>query len=861
MIKKRSIVQKKLRRLGRLLRPYVKQARKIIKSKTLARRYAALSLIILLATTIGWAYLSASVHSSNSDQLVNAYLSKDYHTFQESIFPGDHSLLIKWPLFWLVNVFGSLSSGLIFLTIIITALTVGLFAIILSRINTRPLYFGTICLALASALMMIPAQPYAGAILPLNMAMIASRNLEYIIYIAALLALVKAPRLKSWQFIAGTAGLSVLFASDKLFLPISLGGALVWLIFYRRVRTRLQAAVRRWLVASGVAVIGAFFVTWLINLTGLTHIQGGSSPYSLVHSFKELVLGVFYGATGIFTNMGANPGYDATQIRQLPAYIFHHIWSLGGLVFLLNLAIAGVAIFAVWQIVSRAFTKKKIFFGDRYTLAALLAASGLVAFLLFVSTSHYFVVDARYLTITMFSLFVALAVRLRPARFKPDVVLLGGGLLIFGMVLALPPAYKAYRLERSAMAETNYRNVLVAQALKHHKVKALVGDYWRVLPIKTSFNSIVPMPLSNCNDFRTVLTSKTWQPDLNKTSFAYLLSTDRGLTDFPNCSLEQVVLSYGPPESSVLIAGSLDQPKELLLFYDHGITLTSLDKTQQQLGHVLLPNDLLTIPGRVCSQPTVMNIVAHEDDDLLFMSPDLLHDVKAEKCVRTVYVTAGDAGLGESYWLGREQGSEAAYSLMLGANNRWSQATAKIADKQHVAIAHPRSSLSTSLIFMHLPDGNLYGQGFRASGYQSLTKLNSGKIDAINSVDQQSVYTNQQVIDALVALMQAYQPSEIHLQSNDSQRYYWFTDHQDHLAVANLAAAAYAKYGHGEARFYMGYPAHQLDQNVFGDDLSDKTKAFLTYAAHDESVCQTWQKCINTATYGSYLSRQYTADN
>ena len=39
-----------------------------------------------------------------------------------------------------------------------------------------------------------------------------------------------------------------------------------------------------------------------------------------------------------------------------------------------------------------------------------------------------------------------------------------------------------------------------------------------------------------------------------------------------------------------------------------------------------------------------MQIVAHPDDDLLFQSPDLLHDVVGGKCVRTVFVTAGERG-------------------------------------------------------------------------------------------------------------------------------------------------------------------------------------------------------------------------
>lgn len=66
---------------------------------------------------------------------------------------------------------------------------------------------------------------------------------------------------------------------------------------------------------------------------------------------------------------------------------------------------------------------------------------------------------------------------------------------------------------------------------------------------------------------------------------------------------------------------------------------------------------------------------AHPDDDLIFMSPDLLHDVQENACVRTVYVTAGDAGLGEAYWRNREVGTRAAYAEMAGVANSWTAST------------------------------------------------------------------------------------------------------------------------------------------------------------------------------------------
>ena len=107
-----------------------------------------------------------------------------------------------------------------------------------------------------------------------------------------------------------------------------------------------------------------------------------------------------------------------------------------------------------------------------------------------------------------------------------------------------------------------------------------------------------------------------------------------------------------------------------------------------------------------------MQIVAHEDDDLLFLSPDLLHDVQSGRCVRTVVVTAGDAARGTAYWQARESGSRAAYARMAGVPDVWTTTDAGVA-------GHPIPLLTlagdprVSLAFMRLPDGNRRGTGMQ----------------------------------------------------------------------------------------------------------------------------------------------------
>src|SRR6476469_8273274 len=80
-----------------------------------------------------------------------------------------------------------------------------------------------------------------------------------------------------------------------------------------------------------------------------------------------------------------------------------------------------------------------------------------------------------------------------------------------------------------------------------------------------------------------------------------------------------------------------------------------------------------------CPAGATLNVVAHEDDDILFQSPDLLHTVQSGRCVRTVYFTAGDNGESRTYWSGREIGVQAAYASMAGVANSWTISDAGVA--------------------------------------------------------------------------------------------------------------------------------------------------------------------------------------
>lgn len=861
----------------RVYAPNRPSSKGLLNSVRFSKLYVLLALIILFGTALFWSILSAKIQLGNADQLVYAYLFQHSATLHGATLPAQHSFIIKWPLFYLVNLFGATRLSFIVFTAATVLVTLGFFVYFIHRIEKRPLVFGTICLALASILLLVPTVPYPGGILPVNMAMITTRNIEYIVYIGSIALLVSSPKLKSFRFWLAVTSLGLLVASDKLFLTFSIGAAILALIFYAFVQYwSLVSLSVKWLITSAFAAVGSLVVIGLIKASGFTSFnnQAGVGPYGLVTSLHNLIEGCVYAVIGILTNLGANPASSATTLRGIPHQFYTNLISVGGVSYIVNGLLLITGIYFAFKVFLSPRPSKMPKKGrakgtsNATQISILLIWTTIAAVGLYAFSNHDYVVDARYLTIVLFTIFIAGATYTRGKKWKPEHLTLTGAVIILSIITGLIYSTHLYNNDKLALSDINNRDKYINLALKNHQVSVLVGDYWRVMPTKLdSGNSIDIMPLSGCSMPLNDLSSTAWQPSLKNHSFAYILSLDKSLTNYPSCSINQIIKAYGRPNSSTLIAGSLSHPKELLLFYDQGINTRKYPSSQEPA--TILPISITQLTNTSCDTPTIMNVVAHEDDDLLFMNPDTINSIKAGDCVRSVYITAGNAGAGELYWLNRERGSEAAYSYMSGANKVWTQRIVQIASNEFITVANPKGNKSISLIFMYLPDGNLNGQGFSSSNYESLAKLESGSIKELNTVDGQSSYTKTQLISALTTLMHVYQPTEIRTQSTYTGAGSIYHDHSDHNTVGYFVTQSYTQYIAQQfqgivaipIKYYLGYTSRQFPANVTGLELQKKEATFLAYAKYDDGACQTLIACQQTPTYNGYLTRQYQHNN
>ena len=521
--------------------------------------YAWGALVVLLLSTVLWSLPGARLQQGNSDQLADGFLFENSRTFHQALFPAEHTLLLKWPLFWLLKPLHYSAGSYSVLTVLLALASVSALAFVLYRIIRQPLIFGTLCLALACVLVLVPAQIFSGVTAPLNMAMLTGRNIEYLIYIGVLVLYARSRRTISRQWIAATLLLTLLLASDQLFVSLSLGGSLLLLgLGYCYKHKQLVSIAGRWFTGSAAAWLSAKILLWIIgkHVTGI--VQGSSGPYSLINSWSSVLPAARYALKGLAFNFGITAA--ASRLTIIPA--------------LANLVIAAAILAASYRLIKKLCLNEKP--ADiAVILSAMLLAATAAAFAAYIVTIHPYESDARYLAIGLFAGFVTLAACLRSIKLNNRTVLFAGTVLFLATVLGL---LGVQRHTNRVMATDllRQRNQLVAKALQEHPEEILVGNYWRVLPIKdmTADARQAIIPLRSCVGPTESLRSNAWLQDLRQHSFAYVLSLRPSGIPSQLCNLHMIEFVYGPPSSIRYISGNRYEPIELLLFYDHGAANT-----------------------------------------------------------------------------------------------------------------------------------------------------------------------------------------------------------------------------------------------------------------------------------------------
>jgi LmbE family N-acetylglucosaminyl deacetylase len=242
-------------------------------------------------------------------------------------------------------------------------------------------------------------------------------------------------------------------------------------------------------------------------------------------------------------------------------------------------------------------------------------------------------------------------------------------------------------------------------------------------------------------------------------------------------------------------------------------------------------------------------IVAHADDDLLFMQPDLIEAVRAGTGVTIVYVTAGNDDRDLDYARERYDGVMAAYSAVTAAT-AWSCGWFELAG--HAAEHCRLAAANLSLVFLGYPDGGKQGQ-FASS----LLALWQGRIAGADTVAERSAhYDREGLVATLAAAIVATDPRTIRTLEVASTH---GNDHSDHMLVGALAVLARARAGgRAELLSYRGYDIAGEPADDFPPITKIADDAFARYSACAEGCAACGDACATfSATYAGYLQRHY----
>lgn len=272
------------------------------------------------------------------------------------------------------------------------------------------------------------------------------------------------------------------------------------------------------------------------------------------------------------------------------------------------------------------------------------------------------------------------------------------------------------------------------------------------------------------------------------------------------------------------------------------------------------------VPRAPCprgSAPCVdMYFVNHQDDDLLFMNPDIMNSIKTGNEVVVVYISAGDISHGswnddtfEKYWTNRERGDLKAYALMTDPGGAWSAAVVSVAGGKKVArytrpIGAFAPGRSVTLIYLRLADvqsGNLWSVPGAVSNRLSCINPSNCPMNTTMPYDPvASVYTREDLINVLLDLMTSYGASSISaLDATGLHHMYFdiptpdgFAEYWDHYYSALFVMAAASRYQASASatvsvRLYRGYTVAQEYENLSAAEAEMKKSVFYAYRTWD----------------------------
>ncbi|CAB3780969.1 hypothetical protein LMG28614_01128 [Paraburkholderia ultramafica] len=235
------------------------------------------------------------------------------------------------------------------------------------------------------------------------------------------------------------------------------------------------------------------------------------------------------------------------------------------------------------------------------------------------------------------------------------------------------------------------------------------------------------------------------------------------------------------------------------------------------------------VRAAVCSAGTLVTVVAHLDDDLLFVDPAINERLDAGWCITTVHLIGGANGADFAYVQTRERASRLAYARMAGVPDDWIESNLALAGKfvhQMVLKAKPQ----VRLLELRLPGGGVRGGrvplGLLWEQHATLFTYPMNE-DGTGRVKYDR--------DALSATLKAIlaQASEIYTLNPDTVP---FIEHPDHIYAARITRHVAQTLGKSVPIVYhVTYPTGGWPANLPSAEVQRKRDIVASYFSIDGS--------------------------
>lgn len=242
---------------------------------------------------------------------------------------------------------------------------------------------------------------------------------------------------------------------------------------------------------------------------------------------------------------------------------------------------------------------------------------------------------------------------------------------------------------------------------------------------------------------------------------------------------------------------------------------------------------------------TTVTFCAHQDDDLLFMNPDVASDIQAGHDVWVVYLTAGDipprpgrAHGGILYSDMRIQGVRAAYARAARMPREWHYEELTLAG--HPVATNVLAGTMVRLVFTFV-----HAAANPEDPCGDLWRLWHDPAFVAQPIDGRPAYDRASFLDLLRAVLDTAAPDHIRSPSTIGHHQ---GDHIDHTSAALLVADADVdSAGLTVVRRdeYLGYAIAGLPDNVWDYWRDEKTAIWNEYWPHDPELDgRVWQNVM-----------------